>query len=512
MKKNLLPIVLVVVMSMNLSGCNEKEKTVTSSVVSIEGTSIEESSETVADSEVITEDILKDWGELPRPDLACLKRSTHIDDTMVEVMNLNLRYLLDTWWNGEKPEALISQTGIAMDVLNEEQISRIEESRYYFENWQKFDSLYLAIHSNRSYTENSIRPLSHVCAIVSAGILGDYYDEKIVGITKEDARQMTLKLISSAANAYVNDEWGHTWQSALWAENIGFAAWLLWPDLPQADKDAVEYMIMSEAEYILNEYQIPYYRDKDGNEICIGDTKGEEIAWNTKILALAACLYPEHENKTLWEEKMAKMLIAATATPEDLSSCEIIDGVIPSDFLGGTNVHSDGTVINHGLYHIDYMTTIIEEMTQVTLIYQIAGKEVPQSASHNVALIYRALVEVDLGTYDSTKAGKHFYQRNEEGNVSPETDMPGVNDWGGHWYANYYLADVYALVLGLDEALPTELKAGRWASQHLAVISQMVQRNAEGYFFEEGENNFVSGEMFQMHNLVRAYMLLNLLK
>ena len=85
--------------------------------------------------------------------------------------------------------------------------------------------------------------------------------------------------------------------------------------------------------------------------------------------------------------------------------------------------------------------------------------------------------------------------------------MPGKNDWGGHWYGSFYLTDVYADLFALDEKTENRYKATLWGQAHLNIIAEMVARNEAGNFFIPGENNFVSGEMFQMHNVARAYTL-----
>lgn len=410
------------------------------------------------------------------------------------IMNLNLKYVLNTWWNSQKPEALyISSNTLLADALTGEKLSNVRLSQKSFANWPREGYLYLVVNPIRESTENSIRPLSHVCDIVAMALVSDYYDESLVGIAKEDAKRMLVKLITSAANAYVENKWGKTWQSSLWAENIGYASWLIWDDIPEKDQRQIAFMILSEADYILN-MEIPYYKDSHGHILYKGDSKGEEIAWNSKILALARCMFPHHGNSEKWETKLERMLVAATATPEEQAT-------------GGSNLNSDGTVINHNLYHIDYMTTIVEEMTESVILYKLAGRNPPENSVHNVNLIFNALVNVDLGTYDRSKAGKHFYQRDKEGNVTGFTDMPGKNDWGGHWYGSFYLTDVYADLFALDEKTENRYKATLWGQAHLNIIAEMVARNEAGNFFIPGENNFVSGEMFQMHNVARAYTL-----
>ncbi|MBQ9614222.1 MAG: hypothetical protein IJV14_16805 [Lachnospiraceae bacterium] len=424
------------------------------------------------------------------------------------LMNLNLRYILHDWWNGDK--IYVFDDGSSYynhEELTRQQQKEISRSTKSFQNWEKERYLYICMPDIRGNDENTIRPISHAVYCIAAALYLGYYDESITGVSAANARNMCVRLISSAAAIYKENKkngWGEVWQSPLWAENIGFAAWLLWEDIPERDQKNVTGMILREAAYVTDHYDIPYYRDRDGNIIYEGDTKGEEIAWHAKILALAAVMYPEHERQSDWEEKQGKMLIASTATPEDAADS--------FGFLEGSNINSDGTAVNHHKIHVDYMTTICEEMGECIAVYRLAGREIPQEAVFNMDLIYRALVNVDLGDYNPQMAGQHFYMRDAAGNPTDEATMPEANDWGLHWYANCYLTDVMADSMELDKEIAEPYKAAVWRHLHLQKIKDQICRVNEegvvtGQFFREGENDFVSGELFQMHNLVEAYII-----
>lgn len=142
-------------------------------------------------------------------------------------------------------------------------------------------------------------------------------------------------------------------------------------------------------------------------------------------------MFPYNKHAGEWNEKLEQMLIASTAMQEDIGSDEKVDGIVIGDFLNGSNLNPDGTVYNHNLIHIDYMTTIVEEMAETAVVYSLAGREVPEAAAFNIDKIYDALINVDLGTYDSDKKGYHFYERDENGNPTGNITMPGESDWGG---------------------------------------------------------------------------------
>jgi hypothetical protein len=437
---------------------------------------------------------------------------------LVEIMNLNLRYILTYWWSEDKIYVFDRTSSyLYHEEPTEEEMEEIQKSTDTFVNWQENDYLYIAISQKENSDENAIRPISHAVYSIASALKFGYYDEDVVGVTEEDAKDMSIRLISSVAKVYkANDEngWGEEWQSPLWAQNIGFAAWLLWDDIPEDDRVYITNMITAEANFVLKDYEIPYYMDVEGNIVYEGDTKSEEIAWTSKILALASNMLPDEKNNSEWEEKLLRMLIAATSAPGDVGSYEVVDGIVIGEFLEGSNINSDGTVINHGRYHIDYMTTIYQEMAETIVVYRLAGKEVPEAATFNLDLMYNALINVDLGLYDSSVDGRYFYERDSEENPTGEITMPGDNDWGMSWYANCYLTDVTAHVMGLDEEIDEQYKALVWAKLHLEKVQEQIYRENEdgeitGQFFQYNENNFVSGELFQAHNLVEAYILMN---
>lgn len=437
-------------------------------------------------------------------------------EELEELMNLNLKYILNDWWNEEKQGvfAASSNTAETEDYgLTGTKKELADKSTESFKNWKT--EQYLSIAFDLSNQENSIRPISHAGYCIAASLYFGYYDESVTGIPAEDAKNMAVKLIASAAKEYKSNQykgWGCKWQSPLWAENLGVAAWMLWDDFEKQDQKNITKMILNEADYVMNDYDIPYYMNSEGEVVYIGDTKGEEIAWCSKILSLTSAMFPENKHADEWNKKLVQMLIASTAMPEDVKSNKIVDGIVVGEVLNGSNLNPDGTVYNHNLIHIDYMTTIVEEMAETAVVYSLAGKSVPEAATFNIDKIYNALINVDLGSYDSNKNGEHFYERDANGNPTGNVTMPAGSDWGGSWYANCFLTDVYADVMNLDDQIEEKYKASIWANLHLEKVQEQINKQNEdgevtGQFFQEGENNFVSGELFQAHNLVEAYIL-----
>ncbi len=438
---------------------------------------------------------------------------------LVEIMNLNLRYILNTWWPSEKDYVYAAATSMNSDQqLTEERRAAIRDSARAFADWRDVDEFPI-LYLSREQAENGIRPVSHAIYCIALALHYGYYDEEIAGVSGEDAEAMCIKLINSVVEEHRSNHpddqedryWGDSWQSPLWAENIGLGAWLLRDSMKPEDYAKAERMVLNEADRMAYDFEIPYYQDENGEIIYPGDTKGEEIAWSAKILALACAMFPDSEKLPDWSDKLERMLVSSTAMQEDLGSERIIDGRKVGDLINGSNVNEDGTVVNHDLVHIDYMATIYEEMGDTIVVYKIAGEPVPEAATFNLDKIYRGLIDVDLGKYDESRAGKNFYLRDENGQPTGEVTMPGKNDWGKPGYAIYYLCDVMTDRLDLDTDIEETCKAHVWEELHYEKMRDQVRRETDGritgQFFQPGENAFVSGELFMMHNLAEAYVL-----
>ena len=438
---------------------------------------------------------------------------------LIQMMNLNLRYILQTWWPAEKDFVYAAATNMNSDrQLTEARTLAIKDSARAFANWKNVDDLPI-LYLSREQAENGIRPISHAVYCIGLSLHYGYYDEEIVGVSREDARAMCEKLIRAVVGEHRSNHpdsrddrhWGDSWQSPLWAENIALGAWLLRDGMDPETYEKVERMVIDEADRLACDFEIPYYRDAAGEIVYPGDTKGEELAWTAKILALACVMFPESEKTPDWRDKLERILVSATALPEDVGSDRIVDGQKVGEMIDGSNVNEDGTVVNHDLVHIDYMATILEEMGDTIAAYRIAGAPVPEASAFNLDRIYRGLIYTDLGKYDEKLAGRGFYLRDEHGEPTGEVTMPGENDWGKPGYAIYYLCDVLADTLALDADIEEGCKARVWEERHFEKMREQLQRETDGaitgQYFQPGENAFVSGELFMMHNLAEAYVL-----
>jgi hypothetical protein len=140
----------------------------------------------------------------------------------------------------------------------------------------------------------------------------------------------------------------------------------------------------------------------------------------------------------------------------------VIDGRPVKDWLHGYNVRGDGAVINHGILHPDYATSITS-VSRAYLTLPLVRKQVPESADFNAAWIYRTLVVNEWPSPPYKPPGGTIYLPGKA-----EIYYPNGTDWTTYNYADYYLTDVNAHVLGWDKGLPHAAAGGCGCSQMLA--------------------------------------------
>jgi hypothetical protein len=121
--------------------------------------------------------------------------------------------------------------------------------------------------------------------------------------------------------------------------------------------------------------------------------KAEENAWNATILQLATAMMPGHPNAKLWMTKNVELMLSAFARPEDVGSGPLFHGKPLFEWLGGSNINSDGTLVNHRRIHPDYMATVTQNL-HAALVYPLARMPTPKAAFFNADVVYRALTDV----------------------------------------------------------------------------------------------------------------------
>lgn len=330
-------------------------------------------------------------------------------------------------------------------------------------------------------TEAAVRHPMAACNAVAILIHSGYYDEDIIGITIEAATSTVVSMIKVAAQRHVSQGgvWGHAWQSGLWATYMGEAAYLLYDGFTPAEKRVLHNVIMSEARYAYNTTSNDnniYWKDASGTVLHQGDTKSEEVLWWNGIIQLSLLMYPASGKADIFRNRSAKLGVVAYSMESDLSKNRITNGFAwPS--LGGYNVQSNGTVVNHNIVHPEYMTSGAFSLLGVMSLYRYLGVPVMAALDHNLTKIGQSLYTADF-------SGRTIYEAGER-----EIYYPEGNDWGTNRMYDLAVFDCMIYQWGEDPASDWS----RWAELHLDKLVQMQNRSSTGQMYVNADEDTYGG-------------------
>ncbi len=377
------------------------------------------------------------------------------------------RYALTTWWSGTAP-ALMARP---MDV-----------------------------HAQEDSTDH-IRRLSMEAMALAISLRTGVYDPGVVGQPTATAQNVAATLVDKVAANHIANKpggWGDSWQSSLWSSLAGRAGWMLWDDLTPDTKRRVARMVEWEADQSLLVPAV-YLRDRTGKVIRAGNTGAEENAWFALAPALATAMFPNSTHWDAWRHQQATLQLAAWARPSDVNSSTVIDGKPLSAWLGGSNVESNGVIINHSRVAPDYTSTAYQNVDTV-MMAALAGTPAPQASLANLKPVYAALPTVPYNTPPYDSPGGKVY-RIGYGSVY----YPQGCDWGTGQQLPYALLDAQAAVFGFDNAPPTSVTQ---SALHAAAAMTMQSRYPSGASYAESsaEYTYVGREEHSAQLAAQLYL------
>jgi hypothetical protein len=353
--------------------------------------------------------------------------------------------------------------------------------------------------------ECAVRPMTGFAYGMAAMLKTGIYSPTTGGLSRAEALRRTELAIRGAAfthiintpSDYRGHRWGqgaaHSWEAAYWCAQAAQAAWWLWDELSPQTRKAVARMVAHDADALVN-VTVPYWADPQGKILTPGDTKAEENAWNSMLLASAQAMMPRHPSVEKWRQKASEYQISAYSRRSDLTNSTLVDGRPAKDWLRGFNVFEDGVLVNHDRVHPDYMLaqeTCFASMVAVSL----ARQYIPQSMVFNASLAYRALTEAQFTPgadtrYGTGKAivapGGTIYYRTAEGRYSADTYYPQGSDWTTKITDGYLNMDMVAAQLGFDTDKP--FSAMGWAKARAERLLELQTRAGhDGNIYQPGD-------------------------
>ena len=199
-----------------------------------------------------------------------------------------------------------------------------------------------------------------------------------------------------------NGQWGDDWESSLWIADIAMAANHVADELAPDVLEAVHRVLAFEADRFLG------VDPPDGRW---HDTKEEENAWDSYLLAWAHCLLPDHPHADEWLYRGKLFAINTFTTDLDRVDTRLFDGRPLKDWVCTQTSHPDLTVENHGSFHPGYLACGVLLMMG-RLAFTLTGKTPPPHYLHRI--------------YDAWKVLRRFFLYNGF------TAYPSGQDWTYH--------------------------------------------------------------------------------
>ncbi len=121
-----------------------------------------------------------------------------------------------------------------------------------------------------------------------------------------------------------------------------------------------------------------------------GNTRAEDCAWNSPLLAFATNFYSDHPHAKRWDELSKKWALNAISTPGDHQSNQLVDGQPLSHWVVSENVFPDLTIVNHNMWSVGYQCTS-QHFGEGALAYRMNGNAIPQAFSFRAQKMWQTV-------------------------------------------------------------------------------------------------------------------------
>ena len=212
----------------------------------------------------------------------------------------------------------------------------------------------------------------------------DEIDFSDTDTTKEEVLEEALAMLRYSLRTHLTGDfngtdggrWGHSWIYALGIERMFHAIEALEDYLTDDDRARLRAMMISESDFILNDYPIVAG--------LVENNKPESNIWNGAILYRTAVLYPDAENKDAYIEKAIKFFANGISIESDENSDEIVGGYRVGDLFVGANLFDSFSCNHHRYLNVGYMNICISNLAMLHFFMKSRNVEVHDMVYHNL--------------------------------------------------------------------------------------------------------------------------------
>ncbi len=197
--------------------------------------------------------------------------------------------------------------------------------------------------------------------------------------------------VTGTRNGTDGKRWGNSWISMLGIERAMHGLAHVMDDLPTGDRDALQRMLVSEADWLLERRHGPGTGVSAGLWNNEGRNKPESNIWSGCLLWRAACLFPEETNAAAWREQAHRFLMNGVSIEADARDHSLVADRPVSAWHVGANFFPNYALDHHGYLNIGYMVICVSNAAMLHFDLKQAGCLPPESLYHHQGDLWRVL-------------------------------------------------------------------------------------------------------------------------
>jgi hypothetical protein len=318
------------------------------------------------------------------------------------------------------------------------------------------------------------------------------------GATAASATATTVKIVQVLVSNHASHRtkgWGGQWQATLWESLAARTAWLMWSDLPVATRLQATQMISWQADAAARMTPL-YLRNAQGRVIRTGNSAAEENSWNALPLQVATAVLPSSAHWKAWRHAELALELSSWSRPQDVGNDWVVNGASYATWVKGSNLESDGTIVNHSRIAPDYATNLYQNVDAL-LIDALAGIPAPLGSRVGLKNAYASFTQPSFHGKGFAQPGGTIYQ-------GSSIYYPQGCDWGRRQQLPFALVDAQAQAFGFGNST-----SATYAARHLNAELQMQSRFSDGRTFRNAaEYSYIGREEHSAQLAAQLYQTL----